>query len=149
MSTPDDNADVCSINKVKNRKKKPVMKNSEDNNTGNSDEDNEDGDDTPSDQNGKVVKKTSKGGSLNWSAIIIMILFGLPTTIAIAIQVYDFFYPKEAARRSVVERVRKCYDAAKPNEVVDILKIVKKYEGKEHVLFSVLRNKYRKFSACQ
>lgn len=95
----------------------------------------------------KVAKKKSSG--LNFSAICILLMMILPAMVTLGIQAYDMMYPKLAAARIIRERVQKCYAAAKPNEVVDIEKIMKKYAGKETVLLASLRNKYAKFSACQ
>ena len=95
----------------------------------------------------KLMKKKSSG--LNFSAICILLMMILPAMLTLGLQAYDMMYPKLAEARMIRERVQKCYAAAKPNEVVDIEKIMKKYAGKETVLLASLRNKYAKFSACQ
>lgn len=61
----------------------------------------------------------------------------------------DFFYPEAANERKVKERVMKCYEAANPTKISEVDKFIKRYKGKEHVLFAQLRNKYEKFPECQ
>lgn len=101
------------------------------------------------DAKGDATVAKKKSGGLNWSAICIILMMVLPAVITLAISAYDMMYPKLAAARMIREKIQKCYSAAKPNEVVDIEKIMKKYNGKERALFANLRNKYPKFPACQ
>lgn len=92
---------------------------------------------------------STKKGGLNWGAIFIMLMMGLPALITLSITAYDYFYPHQAVLRAMRTRLERCYSLAKPGEVVDVDKIMKKYEGKEDILFSILRNKYPKFGECQ
>jgi hypothetical protein len=78
-----------------------------------------------------------------------MLMMGLPALITLSITAYDYFYPQEAVLRAMRTRLEKCYTVAKPGEVVDVDKILKKYKGKEDILFSILRTKYPKFGECQ
>jgi hypothetical protein len=111
-----------------------------------SEDDEEDSDDEVEVKKGK--KKTT--GKLNYAAICILVMMVLPALITLGIQAVDMLYPKAAEKRSLREKVVRCYSAAKPNEKVDLDKIMKKYDGKEHVLFSNLGNKYgRKFPECR
>lgn len=101
---------------------------------------------TDSKSGAKVVKKKNSG--MNYSAICILVMMVLPALITLGIQAYDMMYPKAAADRLIRERLNRCYAAAKPKEVVDIDKIIKKYLGKEKTLFATLRNKYSKHPDC-
>jgi hypothetical protein len=96
----------------------------------------------------KQIRK-KKAPGLNYSAIGIGILFVLPVVCTIVFQAFDFFYPQMALDRLVRGKVLKCYDVAKPNETVDIDKILKKYNGKYQSLFNNLGNKYSKFPECR
>ena len=94
----------------------------------------------------KVMKKKAAG--LNYAAISFLLMMVLPALITLGLQAYDMMYPKLAEARMIRGKIQKCYDQAKPNEVVDIDKIMKKYAGKETALFNSLRNKYGKHAAC-
>lgn len=94
----------------------------------------------------KVMKKKSAG--LNYSAICIMAMMVVPALITLGIQAYDMVYPEAATDRLIRSRLQRCYSAAKPNEVVDIEKILKKYKKKEGALFANLSNKYSKIPEC-
>jgi hypothetical protein len=102
------------------------------------------------DLSGKVKKELKKKApGLNYSAIGIGILFVLPVLCTIVFQAFDFFYPQLALDRLVRGKVLKCYDVAKPNETVDIDKIIKKYNGKYQSLFNNLGHKYSKHPECR
>lgn len=94
----------------------------------------------------KVMKKKSAG--LNYAAICIMAMMVVPALLTLGLQAYDMVYPEAAAERMIRSRLQRCYSAAKPNEVVDLDKILKKYKKKENTLFATLRNKYSKFPEC-
>ena len=81
-------------------------------------------------------------------AIFIMLMMGLPALVTLGLTAYDYLYPQQAVQREVRTRLNKCYERAKPGETVDLDKILKKYEGKEDILFSILRNKYPKVKEC-
>lgn len=98
------------------------------------------------DKKQQVLKK--KPASWNYAAIFILVLFLLVPMITLGIQGYDMLYPKAAVKRLTREKVLKCYSAAKPKEIIDVDKIMKKYDEKEHILLATLRNKYSKFPEC-
>lgn len=95
----------------------------------------------------KVMKKKSAG--LNYTAICILAMMVVPALLTLGIQAYDMVYPEAATERLIRSRLQRCYSAAKPNEVVDIDKILKKYKKKEGALFANLSNKYSKIPECQ
>lgn len=94
----------------------------------------------------KVMKKKAAG--YNYAAICIIAMMVLPALITLGITAYDMMYPEAAVARMNRDKVQRCYSAAKPREVVDIDKIMKKYAGRETTLFATLRNKYNKFPEC-
>lgn len=94
----------------------------------------------------KITKKKPAG--YNYAAICIIAMMVLPALITLGITAYDMMYPEAAAARMNRDKVQRCYSAAKPKEVVDIDKIMKRYAGKETTLFATLRNKYSKFPEC-
>jgi|Transcript_4085 hypothetical protein len=118
-------------------------------------EDTEDSEAEQTEKNGKdktkKVKKEmkKKAPGLNYSAIGIGILFVLPVVCTIIFSAFDYFYPHLALDRLVRGKVLKCYDVAKPNETVDIDKVMKKYNGKYQSLFNNLGHKYAKHPECR
>lgn len=98
---------------------------------------------------GTSVTSTRKAPGLNYSAIAIGLLFVLPVICTLVFQAFDMLYPQLALDRLVRGKVAKCYDVAKPDEIVDIDKIMKKYNGKYQSLFNNLGNKYSKFPQCR
>jgi len=76
-------------------------------------------------------------------------MMGLPALITLGLTAYDYVYPQQAVQREVRSRLSKCYEKAKPGETVDLDSIVKKYAGREDILFSILRNKYPKVRSRQ
>jgi hypothetical protein len=94
----------------------------------------------------KVMKKSA---GLNYTAICILAMMVVPALLTLGIQAYDMVYPEAATERLIRSRLQRCYSAAKPNEVVDIDKILKKYKKKEGTLFASLSNKYSKIPECQ
>ena len=65
------------------------------------------------------------------------------------IQASDFFFPEAAVERKLREQVLRCYSVANPKKVNEIDHFMEKYKGKEHILFSQLRNKYgMKYPQC-
>lgn len=93
---------------------------------------------------GKPAKK-----GYNFSAIIILMMFVIPSVAAIVIQVMDFMYPEAKTERIVRDRVISCYEAANPTKLSEVDRFVKRYKGKEHVLFAQLKAKYPKVPECQ
>ena len=60
----------------------------------------------------------------------------------------DYIYPEAAKERRIRERVTQCYEAANPTKISEVDKFIKKYKGREHVLFAQLRTKYQKYPEC-
>jgi hypothetical protein len=104
------------------------------------------------DEDTKVNKKATvppQKKGLNLSAIFILVMMLLPAAITIGTQVWDYLYPEDALARKVRDKVRKCYEVAKPSSTPsEIDKIMLKYKGKENALLNALRNKYTKFPEC-
>jgi hypothetical protein len=76
-----------------------------------------------------------------------MLLFLVPSAIALVISLVDYGYPEQAKARMIRDRVVRCYEAADPTKLDNIDAYMKKYKGKEGKLFSNLRIKYEKVTA--
>eukprot|EP01031_Cornospumella_fuschlensis_P031443 gene31443-38008_t len=93
-------------------------------------------------------KKASNKSGLNYTAVGILLLFVLPMIFAGVIQVMDFMYPQAAQQRRIRERLVRCFEAVQPAKLNEVDYLLKKYEGKEHVMFTKLKNKYPKHPEC-
>ena len=114
----------------------------------------DDGDDAPydSDEDPKKVKARAAlpwYSKLNYSAIIILLMMVLPTLLVGGMSLYDKLYPEEAKARALRDRVVKCYSSADPSKLPQIDSFLRKYRGKEHILFHSLKDKYgKKHPSC-
>ena len=61
---------------------------------------------------------------------------------------YDHFYPEEAQRRYIRQRVVSCYTYAAPEKLDSVDNFLKKYQQREHILFAQLAAKYPKVPEC-
>lgn len=101
-------------------------------------------------RSGKLPKKVASSGlGLNWMAIGFLVLMILPAIMTGSMHVWDYFYPEEAQARGFAARLRRCYDAAgQQDKLASVDETIKKYQGKEHILFSKIRAKYEKYPEC-
>jgi hypothetical protein len=53
----------------------------------------------------KTTMKPKKPEGYNWAAIVIMLLFLVPSAIALVMQVVDYAYPAQAKARMIRDRV--------------------------------------------
>lgn len=141
----DENAAIESDEEVEEKKEAKVQKRKKSSKKAASGSDDE-GNEKDTKAGAKVAKK--KSGGLNYAAICILVMMVGPALVTLGIHAYDIMYPKAAAARTIRDKIQRCYSAAKPKEVVDIEKIMKKYDGRETALFANLRNKYSKFPEC-
>jgi hypothetical protein len=63
--------------------------------------------------------------------------------------VWDYFYPDEAMNRRLRAKLVRCYSAVNPDKLNTVDETLKKYKGKEHILFSRLKAKYEENEECQ
>jgi hypothetical protein len=148
------------VNPVQRGKRMNVDYNDEDdddntNNNNNNvvEEQDEDVDEEPKEKKGKKKvpsqAQPAAKSSLNWPAIAILCMFALPLLLGGILQAMDFFYPEAAKERKIRERVLRCYEAANPSKISEVDKFIERYKGREHVLFSQLKNKYERIPECQ
>lgn len=92
---------------------------------------------------------TNTGGSYNWCAILILACLVIPIITMPILSIYDSFYPEAVQNRIAREKVTRCYAIADPTKLGNIDNYMEKYAGKEHKLFTQLRNKYgEQFPEC-
>jgi hypothetical protein len=92
---------------------------------------------------------TNTGGSYNWGAILILACLIIPIVTMPILSIYDSFYPEAVQNRIAREKVTRCYAIADPSKLGNIDNFMEKYAGKEHKLFTQLRNKYgAEFPEC-
>lgn len=112
----------------------------------------EDGEANDSDEDPIKVKARAAlpwYSKLNYSAIIILLMMVLPSLLIGGMSLYDKLYPEEAKARVLRERVVKCYSSADPSKLPQVDSFLRKYRGKEHILFHSLKDKYgRKHPSC-
>mgnify|MGYP003388213830 CR=1 FL=1 len=60
----------------------------------------------------------------------------------------DYFYPEQAQKNMIRQRLVNCYTEAAPDKLGNIDHIMKKYNRKEHILFKQLATKYEKIPEC-
>lgn len=61
----------------------------------------------------------------------------------------DYLNPDAARQNSIRKSLVRCFEAADVAELNKIDHYLEKYQGREQVMFTKLRNKYRKFPECQ
>ena len=100
----------------------------------------------PRNTSGKKPKKEP----INWSAILLLLMFSIPAVFGAYFTVVDYMYPENAKIRSIRQPLEKCYNAANPEKVAEIDYIMDKYKGREQKLFAQLRTKYaQKYQECE
>ena len=121
-----------------------------------SDSDDADKDNKPAHKKSpKKVVATPKQGQpkkpegLNWTAVIILLIMIVPMLLTVGIQALDYLYPDAAMTRTLRARILKCYQVANPEKIDSIDSTLKKFKGKEHILFAKLKGKYERYPECQ